>query len=343
MSDTMRAAYNESKDIISIHSWTDTEDGKGTPEEKARFKIPDYTCVGCGAPVRARIGAINTPHFAHKESNEGCRAGETLLHIDAKEAIKELGVLKMFTKRHMGVIIHGSHYVRFTNAIIEPKKEVTGSRYRPDLIATLEDGRKVWIEVTVTSETKGDKLQYIIDNDILCIEVNLKHVDRAIHPKELRSKLKQPIFSGYINNPVANAKCKEVERKHAEWLLQKQARLLIKEKERLKKQAEEEEAKRKYYEKLNKKLPQSWQKTKEEEDIWEIAKNSPWLRDTQKIKHLKHRLVRDGYGCMDNGTHLTVKVLKNSKVVTIIKVLDQEFYDLSIIEQVRTIAKKFDN
>ena len=209
---TMRAAYNESKDIISIFSWTDAEEGKGTPEEKARFTQHEYSCIGCNTKVIAKLGRFNTHHFAHhsrNSENKGCRAGETLLHKYAKEAIKELGRLNMPALRYRGKTIHNKHTVYFPKSIVEPKKEETGSKYRPDLIATLSDGRKVWVEVTVTSETKGDKLLYIIDNDIICIEVNLKNVHRALHPDKLRQTILNPRYCEYIHNPVAKAKCEE--------------------------------------------------------------------------------------------------------------------------------------
>jgi hypothetical protein len=205
----LRAAYNESKEIISIHSWTDAVNGRGTVKEKATFQMVNYTCVGCGAPVMSKLGVENAHHFAHKVSNDGCGAGETLLHQLAKDIIKKLGQLNMPAFRYRKKTIFEKHTVKFTDITIEPLKEETGSNYRPDLIATLNDGRKVWVEVTVTSETKGDKLQYIIDNDILCIEVNLKDVDRLILDEELVEKIKNPSYCKYINNPYVKAKCEE--------------------------------------------------------------------------------------------------------------------------------------
>lgn len=205
----LRAAYNESKEIIPVHSWTNAVNGRGTVKEKAKFQKVNYTCVDCGAPVISKLGVTYAHHFAHKVSSDGCGAGETLLHQLAKDIIKKLGQLNMPAFKYRGKTIHKKHTVKFTSSIIEPSKKETGSNYRPDLIATLEDGRKVWIEVTVTSETKGDKLEYIIDNDIICIEVDLKDVDRLIFEEDLIQNIKNSSYCKYINNPVAKDKCIE--------------------------------------------------------------------------------------------------------------------------------------
>ena len=108
MSDMMVAAHNAAKEIIVIHSWTNNKEGKGTPEEKARFRQHEYSCIGCDTKVIAKLGEFNAHHFAHhsrNSENKGCKAGETLLHKYAKEAIKKLGRLNMPALRYRGKTI----------------------------------------------------------------------------------------------------------------------------------------------------------------------------------------------------------------------------------------------
>lgn len=53
-----------------------------------QYKSHEYTCIGCGARMIARLGQKRAWHFAHRDNDIHCGT-ETYLHILAKRLIKE--------------------------------------------------------------------------------------------------------------------------------------------------------------------------------------------------------------------------------------------------------------
>jgi len=106
--------------------------------------------------------------------------------------------------------VHSAHKLAIANVQKEPSLEDT--RYRPDLICN-SLGRDIWIEVTVTHKTTGEKLKYIKDNDIICIELDLSKVDRIISREDLSVICRSPKHLSYLNNPkIEHGKKKITER-----------------------------------------------------------------------------------------------------------------------------------
>ena len=62
-------------------------------------------------------------------------------------------------------------------------------------------------------------------------------------------------------------------------------------------------------------------------------------RNHQRLKGLISRLVKEGFGCQLNDTKLTVRAVREGKVVTKKFRLDKDFYKLSAGEQIKKLQK----
>ena len=71
-------AYDENGDIVNIDDVI--------PEERNNH---NYRCIGCDAPMGAKIGQIRAGHFAHKSNVKGGCGIETYLHKLGKRLLKE--------------------------------------------------------------------------------------------------------------------------------------------------------------------------------------------------------------------------------------------------------------
>lgn len=121
-------------------------------------------CPVCSAPVMARQGSQRQWHFAHATGADCHSAGESALHLAAKQVIRDTG----------GVLLPGSEItetVRLDDGregtgqhILAPAwidfasvaEEVSVGSYRIDLVGEA-DGLKVGIEIAVTHFVDDDK------------------------------------------------------------------------------------------------------------------------------------------------------------------------------------------
>ncbi|HET7824986.1 MAG TPA: competence protein CoiA family protein [Anaeromyxobacter sp.] len=76
-------------------AWANDRDGakvdvRALDAASRRARAP-FSCLGCGEPVVARLGAVRARHFAHRPGS-ACplTAPETALHLDAKERLLAL-------------------------------------------------------------------------------------------------------------------------------------------------------------------------------------------------------------------------------------------------------------
>lgn len=151
-------------------------------DKKNEYFCPDAKCNSKVIPVH---GQSNRWHYRH-EVYAGCNGGMTALHRHAEEIIVTMDSFLMPAHKYRNFKVFDSAAIRYTNPIREPNKEQrNGINYRPDVIADLSDGRKLWIEVTVTSRTEGEKLQFLKDNGIIAIELDLSCVDRMSTTEQL--------------------------------------------------------------------------------------------------------------------------------------------------------------
>lgn len=162
----------------------------------------NYQCPECKTKVIPVMGNVYRWHFRH-ESKTNCKGGETQLHYHAKYLLLKMKKISLPCKTYRGKVLFNSTILEFHTPIVEPtKKQRDNSTYKPDLIATLDDGSRIWIEVTVTSKTEGSKLQSLKDKGIFAIEFDLSNVDRITSADRLRSILSGSSKVNYLSHPL---------------------------------------------------------------------------------------------------------------------------------------------
>lgn len=134
----------------------------------------DCVCVECSEKLIAINNKNNKReiHFRH-EVETNCKGGvETSLHLLAKQIVLENSKIK----------IHEKDYFNYTKS----EKETPLADYQPDvIIENLENKGKWLIEIAVTSFVQENKLEKIKRDNLNCLEIDLKDVDRKIEPDEL--------------------------------------------------------------------------------------------------------------------------------------------------------------
>jgi len=149
------------------------------PADVPRGLACGCVCGHCGAPLVARKGEKRVPHFAHSKDagaagdTGGC--GETAVHLMAKQLIcerMEIGLTPHLVRSqkygHLAVWSKGGLY---SLATCEPEKTIEDRR--PDIVATLEDGRELCIEIAVTHFCDAEKCAWFRDTGRLAVEITL--------------------------------------------------------------------------------------------------------------------------------------------------------------------------
>lgn len=175
-----------------------------TVETVERGLACDCVCTVCGRALIARKGQKQSHHFAHQrdELQPACsRAGETILHLYAKELLSserriyfpaitvedELGPLEMTDGRHVDF-----------EAV---ELEVHMGEIVPDVVASLR-GRRLFIEFSVTHPCSDEKLQRFKKHDAGVLEIDLspyrnrslRDIDHEIITNAPRKVLQSRVF-----------------------------------------------------------------------------------------------------------------------------------------------------
>ncbi|WP_240640168.1 hypothetical protein [Mangrovimonas spongiae] len=132
-------------------------------------------CVECGEKLIAVNNKNNKReiHFRH-EIESDCKGGiETALHLLAKQIVAENNSIRLFDNT----------FFNYSKSEIE----VSLTDYNPDvIIENIELNQKWLIELAVTSFIGNEKLEKIQRDNLNCLEIDLKKVDRKISPNELK-------------------------------------------------------------------------------------------------------------------------------------------------------------
>lgn len=129
------------------------------------------TCVCCGEAVIARKGMIREHHFAHHSNKESCFIQrESLLHLYAKEVICDNLGLQLPS---MPDVYPDSQDPTSWWDFVKVDQEVPQVGFQPDLVALLNDGTQLFIEVAVTSFIDEEKRERIKAVGIKTIELDL--------------------------------------------------------------------------------------------------------------------------------------------------------------------------
>ena len=128
-------------------------------------------CPHCKSPLIAKNdGTVREHHFAHEAGTECRNAVESALHLIAKEIIKEECAI-MLPESEGGLWPNG--YVQLQDVAIE--KYDSKFNIIPDAEGILPDGRRLLIEFLVSHRVSTNKRQIIVDNNLLCVEIDLNY------------------------------------------------------------------------------------------------------------------------------------------------------------------------
>lgn len=155
----IRYAYDKDKNFVFID------------DVKVNGNNCGCTCTECGGPLCAKKeGRKNTHHFAHQSGIE-CEYGyETALHLLSKKIIAER---KCITLPKTDDSTHSTGVLYFSEVHVEPWNEELS--IRPDLECITEDGEHVLIEIFKSHKVDFDKRKKIVDNNLLCIEIDVRN------------------------------------------------------------------------------------------------------------------------------------------------------------------------
>lgn len=131
-------------------------------------------CPNCKSPLDAKNGGqIREHHFAHAHGHYDCKgAYESALHLLAKQVIQEQG----------GIMLpdfeDGSRPSGFVE-LRDVKVETMDERYgiKPDVEGIMPDGRRLLIECLVTHKVSERKYKTIMENGLLCIEIDFNYLE----------------------------------------------------------------------------------------------------------------------------------------------------------------------
>ncbi|MBO7558684.1 MAG: hypothetical protein J6T52_09350 [Bacteroidaceae bacterium] len=128
-------------------------------------------CPHCKSPLIAKNdGTVREHHFAHEAGKECRNAIESALHLLAKEIIKEECAI-MLPESEGGLWPNG--YVQLQDVAIE--KYDSEFNIKPDAEGILPDGQRLLIEFLVSHRVSTNKRQIIVDNNLLCVEIDLNY------------------------------------------------------------------------------------------------------------------------------------------------------------------------
>lgn len=127
-------------------------------------------CPHCKSPLDAKNGGeIREHHFAHAHGHYCEGAYESALHHLAKQIIQEEGGVMLPNSEDGN---RPSGFVQLRDVQVEKMDEKYG--IRPDVEGIMPDGRRLLIECLVTHKVSDKKYKIIIENGLLCVEINIK-------------------------------------------------------------------------------------------------------------------------------------------------------------------------
>lgn len=136
-------------------------------------------CLGCNRPMVAKNGGSDQAHhFAHRPADKvyDCTtAGETALHIRAKQIIEKHRRVTLPAVTTPG--IDGKPvYVTAELSIdlVDVRLETAAGELVPDIIATMPDGRTIFIEIANTHPCSQEKIGKLAAMGVEVIEINVR-------------------------------------------------------------------------------------------------------------------------------------------------------------------------
>lgn len=198
-------AYNSDKKLVFIDT---VENG---------LKC-NCTCIACGARMVAKNGGnkeIKEHHFAHESGHDCGRYRETILHIWSKEIIEEYKSLFIPSYNEEGsswLYINDTAKVFATTeqklqfASVDIEKRLDESRFIPDIVGVTDDGLLLWIEILVTHKCSAEKIEWIKNGGINCIEIKIPDdIETKDRLTEFLLDSAVPEYKRFINFPYGDS------------------------------------------------------------------------------------------------------------------------------------------
>ena len=169
-------------------------------------------CPGCDRPLVAKhcLKGKVIPHFAH-QPGENCQHGrEFAIHLAAKQLIDErheLYIPKLSVQVYVVDDMGNEHSPSKTlisaglRSFSKVRLEQNISNFRPDLVATTNDGKELLVEIAVTHFSDELKRAKIKNHGLPCIEINASKV--AVHSFDELAKLlfEESPYSNWLYHP----------------------------------------------------------------------------------------------------------------------------------------------
>lgn len=173
-------------------------------------------CPACEDPLIARRGDKLAHHFAHSSGAECASAGETGLHLRAKELVAQtrrvilpkLVAMDSATVESSwyGAEADGRAYDKVV--IVQGPVQITldtaeleqwAGGFRPDVTGVYR-GRRLFIEIRVTHAVDKAKREKIAQAGVSCLEVDLSRTDVMTAPAMLAEMLEAPARWHWIHH-----------------------------------------------------------------------------------------------------------------------------------------------
>ena len=175
----------------------------------------ECTCVCCDSKLVARKGDKMSHHFAHHKSEDCNGAYETILHILAKEILKESKSIVA------PEIFFCFFYIRFKEMVIKydfVELEKRLGDIKPDIVV-YKDNKPLLIEIYVTHKVDDIKKAKIKELGLSALEIDLSDIDRYISKEELKDIiLNDKKRKSWINNIPLDKLIKNHEKKLLSYL-----------------------------------------------------------------------------------------------------------------------------
>ena len=162
---------NKNGKIVSIN---DVPNGKNC----------NCTCTKCGEPLVAKNNGEVYRHFFSHLADSNCK-GESEFHIEAKEQICRDKFIWLPTPKLISIPWDGWIRYKWKYELkkvefqkVEKEKLISNSKFRTDLLCTHANGKQLVVEIAYTHFLEGSKAQYLIDNKIPSVEIDLRY-DKA--------------------------------------------------------------------------------------------------------------------------------------------------------------------
>ncbi len=184
-------------------------------------------------------------HFAHESGSDCIGAGESALHLMAKEVLKEFKTLMLPKLIYKGLELINKQSIVFDKVELERRLNHKKSWIVPDSILYKND-KSLFIEFYKSHQTEDEKIEKIKNINISCLEINVNHIDPLkddgeVNKDGLRKLLEHETeFKYWLHNSIQEELYKKkIDEENELKAIKKKKKELIKEKFERKKKLED--------------------------------------------------------------------------------------------------------